>query len=977
MDLERSLANINIDDNPWRSQHDQTPQPWGSGMPGGGASGGGQAAWGHMSPQQMRNPWQDPNALAQGVNEALGLGGGPSAQGGWGAPMGGPGDFGEAARIWSDPHIDQQAFNPMHSHHRGINGMMGDPSGDWMSAAATQSQQPLWSDPMKQEQDGYWKHQQGGGWGGPPSGIGGWPPRQMHPNAPPPQHSGHGQPRGPMMQQRGPPQGGWTPNGGMISGPTGKQPMPWEQQRINALPRGGMARGGHGGGRYPPSGMDMSVPPPIDLPMSGMGGMRQVPPPNAAGMWKPEMGGAPNGLRGPPTYNQMGTPFGIPSKPQTAPGQFPIGGVDDLMWHDPNGDLKKWQRDTGVSLWGDPEKYNEQPVRLWKVPEGEEEDLEVALLKCPVPQKKVDGNNDDGSTRLPFPIPSKRPIVVTGWGELPENDPNNPVKAEEVPPGTKWGDISTHPQHGNDAPWFLPITQPQPFAPDAPAWGQPPGSGTIPPGPSQPHTQAIAEQLKYAVDKGYLDMSILQQTNLPAHVLNHMNQMLAKIPALEMVEGELKQLVCDCMYVVLLRNKTYISNYRMLSRVSSRRVLVQGVRGLLSSGVAKPRHDVEGRTPPPITLMSEHELALKDTVKRFSNNVVRPLVKEMDEKSQMHQSVITGTFENGIGLIAVDPSVSVFVDVQNTLIVPLILQLGTHEQKEKYLSKACSEWLKRMVMIILFRVLSYGLPMLVMQAFSWFLLMRILPRDIKVSLASSWIAMKKGYQLEKRKTNWVFAPHPRVLYILITSLFSSDIRSLYYFSTILTMLLKYTSNNLGYKYAIECLNAGRIGIGAQMLGLAQGCYDATVPYLQERKQFGSRLIDFQGVQHQIAQIAVEIEAARLLVYNAARMKDNGVSFVKQAAMSKLYASQIATSTTSKCVELLGGVGFSKEFPVEKYYRDSKIGATLAWRSSNTVLGAVAGTERMRRASKANEGYCDWPTEHQKVVTSLQLIIFYK
>ena len=136
--------------------------------------------------------------------------------------------------------------------------------------------------------------------------------------------------------------------------------------------------------------------------------------------------------------------------------------------------------------------------------------------------------------------------------------------------------------------------------------------------------------------------------------------------------------------------------------------------------------------------------------------------------------------------------------------------------------------------------------------------------------------------------------------------------------------------------AIECLNAGRIGIGAQMLGLAQGCFDQTVPYLQERKQFNSRIIDFQGMQHQVADIATEIEAARLLVYNTARLKEAGLPFIKQAAMAKLYASNVATKTTSKCVEWMGGVGFTKEFPVEKFYRDCKIGKFVANSCSNLV-----------------------------------------
>jgi alkylation response protein AidB-like acyl-CoA dehydrogenase len=145
----------------------------------------------------------------------------------------------------------------------------------------------------------------------------------------------------------------------------------------------------------------------------------------------------------------------------------------------------------------------------------------------------------------------------------------------------------------------------------------------------------------------------------------------------------------------------------------------------------------------------------------------------------------------------------------------------------------------------------------------------------------------------------------------------------------------------GYKIAIECLNAGRIGIGAQMLGLAQGCFDAAIPHLQERKQFGNRLIDFQvgqlcdseemdifqfqGMQHQIAHASMEIEAARLLVYNAARMKEAGLSYVKQAAQAKLFASIVASNVTTKAIEWMGGVGFTKELPIEKFYRDAKIG----------------------------------------------------
>eukprot|EP00003_Mantamonas_plastica_P032865 TRINITY_DN9142_c0_g1_i2.p1 TRINITY_DN9142_c0_g1~~TRINITY_DN9142_c0_g1_i2.p1 ORF type:complete len:311 (-),score=114.80 TRINITY_DN9142_c0_g1_i2:3-857(-) len=144
----------------------------------------------------------------------------------------------------------------------------------------------------------------------------------------------------------------------------------------------------------------------------------------------------------------------------------------------------------------------------------------------------------------------------------------------------------------------------------------------------------------------------------------------------------------------------------------------------------------------------------------------------------------------------------------------------------------------------------------------------------------------------------------------------------------------------GYKYAIEILNEGRIGIGAQMLGLAQGVYDKTLPYLNQREQFGQPIAEFQGMQHQYGQIAVNIEAARNLVYNAARMKEAGMPFVKEAAMAKLYASQVAEQTASKCIEWLGGIGFTKDFPAEKFFRDSKIGAIYEG-TSNIQLQTIA------------------------------------
>jgi butyryl-CoA dehydrogenase/short/branched chain acyl-CoA dehydrogenase len=144
----------------------------------------------------------------------------------------------------------------------------------------------------------------------------------------------------------------------------------------------------------------------------------------------------------------------------------------------------------------------------------------------------------------------------------------------------------------------------------------------------------------------------------------------------------------------------------------------------------------------------------------------------------------------------------------------------------------------------------------------------------------------------------------------------------------------------GYKIAIETLNEGRIGIGAQMIGLARGAWEYACKYVQERKQFGKAIAEFQGIQFQIAQMATEIEAARLMVYNCARMKDAGVNFVKQAAMTKLFASQVAERVTSLAIEIYGGYGFTKDYPVEKYWRDAKIGKIYEG-TSNMQLATIA------------------------------------
>ncbi|KAJ1367026.1 hypothetical protein KIN20_027858 [Parelaphostrongylus tenuis] len=398
---------------------------------------------------------------------------------------------------------------------------------------------------------------------------------------------------------------------------------------------------------------------------------------------------------------------------------------------------------------------------------------------------------------------------------------------------------------------------------------------------------------------------------------------------------------------------------------------IGGLRRLLSGAAGKHRQDVEGRPPPPVTQLSEHEQSLKNTVKRFSNNVVKPLVREMDEKSQMHQSVITGVFENGFmgvevpedyggpglsffelmliieELAKVDPSVSVFVDVQNTLVVPLIMQLGTEDQKRKYLPKSCTEWVGAFCLseaesgsdAFAMRTVAKedgddylitGTKLWITNAghASFFLVFANADKSKGYKGITCFLIDRneKGVSVEKKEDK--------------LGIRASSTCPVCFDSVRVPKSAVLGEFGKGYKYAIECLNAGRIGIAAQMVGLAQGCFDNAVQYLQERKQFGSRIIDFQGIQHQVAQVAVEIEAARLLLYNTARMKDNDIPFIKEAAMAKLYSSQVATTATSRCVEWLGGVGFTKDFPVEKFYRDSKIG-TIYEGTSNIQLNTIA------------------------------------
>ena len=373
----------------------------------------------------------------------------------------------------------------------------------------------------------------------------------------------------------------------------------------------------------------------------------------------------------------------------------------------------------------------------------------------------------------------------------------------------------------------------------------------------------------------------------------------------------------------------------------------------------------------PLTKLTEDEQMLQEHVRAFAQKEIAPLATEMDEKAELDAGIIKQCFEMGLmgievpeqyggsgysifaaclaieELASVDPSVSVFVDVQNTLVNNAILRWGSEAQKEKYFPRLVSD-----------TVASYALsePNSGSDAFA----LRTRAEDCgdhyKLTGSKLWITNGKEAGLYI-----VFATiDPDAGYRGITAfLVERDfegfsigkkedklgIRASSTVELILEDCIVPKENVLGevgkgYKVAIETLNEGRIGIGAQMIGLARGALDHAMRYMGERTQFGKPLYAFQGLQFQFAQAATELECARLLVYNAARLKDAGLPFLKEAAMAKLYSSQVAERVASQCVEFHGGVGFTKEFPAEKYYRDAKIGSIYEG-TSNMQLQTIA------------------------------------
>ena len=374
---------------------------------------------------------------------------------------------------------------------------------------------------------------------------------------------------------------------------------------------------------------------------------------------------------------------------------------------------------------------------------------------------------------------------------------------------------------------------------------------------------------------------------------------------------------------------------------------------------------------PALTILTEQERMFQEAVRDFAVSEIAPKAIEMDRAQEISQALVEQLFELGLmgievpemyggagadfftsvlvveELSKVDPSVGVLVDVQNTLVINALLRWGTDAQTAHYLPRLAAD-----------TVGAYALS----EAESGsdaFALMSRATQD-----GDDWI-------LNGRKM-WITNGEEAGLYIVFATVdpdagykgitaflverdfegFSVGkkeeklgIRASSTTELVLDGVRVPAGNVLGdvghgYKVAIETLNEGRIGIGAQMLGLAQGALDHTVRYVKERRQFGRAIGTFQGVQFQLAEMATEIEAARLLVYNAARLKNAGQPFLVKAAMAKLFASEMAQRVASTCIDLHGGYGFTTEFPVEKLYRDAKIG-TIYEGTSNMQKQTIA------------------------------------
>jgi short/branched chain acyl-CoA dehydrogenase len=372
-----------------------------------------------------------------------------------------------------------------------------------------------------------------------------------------------------------------------------------------------------------------------------------------------------------------------------------------------------------------------------------------------------------------------------------------------------------------------------------------------------------------------------------------------------------------------------------------------------------------------LTTLSEDESAFRDAVASFAQQEVRPRVQEMERAARIDPTLVPALFDLGLmgievpeqyggaggslmmvtlaveEISRVDASAAIMVDVQNTLVNYPIMRYGTEAQREKYLPRLTSKTIG-----------AYALSEAGSGSDAFGLATKAEKRDGGWALTGRklWITNGADAGIFVVFTN----ANPAAGYKGITAFIverdmpgftvgkkedklgirASSTTELLFDGCVVPPENVLGEVGQGYKIAIETLNVGRIGIGAQMIGIARGALDATLEYVKERKQFSTRLADFQAIQFQLAQAATELEAARLLVYNATRIKDSGAPFTREAAMAKLFASQVCERVTSLCVELHGGYGYTKDYPVEKFYRDAKIG-TIYEGTSNMQLQTIA------------------------------------
>ncbi|HEX6814930.1 MAG TPA: acyl-CoA dehydrogenase [Gemmatimonadaceae bacterium] len=373
----------------------------------------------------------------------------------------------------------------------------------------------------------------------------------------------------------------------------------------------------------------------------------------------------------------------------------------------------------------------------------------------------------------------------------------------------------------------------------------------------------------------------------------------------------------------------------------------------------------------PLTVLSEDETMFRDAVAAFADEQVRPRVQAMDRAGKLDPELIPEFFGLGLMGIAVpeeyggaagtmmmvtlgveavsrvDASSAILMDVQNTLVNSPLTRFGTDAQRKQYLTKLTAG-----------TVGAYALSEPGSGSDAFGLATRAERRGDDWVLTGRKLWITNGAEAEifiVFATVDASAGYRGITAFIIERGFAGfsvgkkedklGIRASSTTELILDGCVVPAANVLGpvgqgYKIAIETLNEGRIGIGAQMIGVARGALDATVQYVRERTQFGKPLAEFQGIQFQLAQAATELEAARLMVYNAARLKDAGRPFTQEAAMAKLFSSQVTERVTSLCVELHGGYGYTKDYPVEKFYRDAKIG-TIYEGTSNMQLQTIA------------------------------------